>query len=192
MHWKYKPFANRKNLIKKNNFNPKLQRNNSFDSIIKIQNFLHLPLFSQQPQNHLKKQENWYITRRKSALGLLSELCFRVEREGIYWLKEMVKGFSFSSLYVEEEKIGWRFSLLFEGKGGVRRWKRPIHSPDPTLFPWEESFNSLFSPSCEWWQQRRVPLLWDIFYWYFFCFFYLLLSLIIQRLFFFKEKRCFW
>jgi hypothetical protein len=100
----------------------------------------------------------------------LSELCFRVEREGIYWLKEMVKGFSFSSLYVEEEKIGWRFSLLFEGKGGVRRWKRPIHSPDPTLFPWEESFNSLFSPSCEWWQQRRVHLLWDTFYWYLFAF----------------------
>jgi hypothetical protein len=28
------------------------------DSIIKIQNSLHLPPFSQQPQNHLKKQEN--------------------------------------------------------------------------------------------------------------------------------------
>jgi hypothetical protein len=41
------------------------------DSIIKIQNSLHLPSFSQQPQNHLKKQENWYITRRKSALGLV-------------------------------------------------------------------------------------------------------------------------
>jgi hypothetical protein len=137
------------------------------DSIIKIQNSLHLPSFFQQPQNHLKKQGNWYITRKRSALGLLSELCFRVEREGIHWLKEMVKGFSFSSLYVEEEKIGWRFSLLFEGKGGEKRWKRPIHLPDPTLLTWEESFDSLFPSSCEWWQHRRVHLLWDIFYWNF-------------------------
>jgi hypothetical protein len=41
------------------------------DSIIKIQNSLHLPPFSQQPQNHLKKQENYYITRRRSELGLV-------------------------------------------------------------------------------------------------------------------------
>jgi len=41
------------------------------DSIIKIQNSLHFPSFSQQPQNHLKKQENWYITQKKSAFGLI-------------------------------------------------------------------------------------------------------------------------
>jgi hypothetical protein len=41
------------------------------DSIIKIQNSLHFPPFSQQPQNHLKKQENWYITQRRSASGLV-------------------------------------------------------------------------------------------------------------------------
>jgi len=99
--------TNRKNLIKKNNFNPELLRNNSFDSIIKIQNFLHLPPFFQQPQNHLKKQENWYITRGKSALGLLSELCFLSWKRGNLLIERDGKGifFLFSLCWRRENRM---------------------------------------------------------------------------------------
>ena len=86
------------------------------DSIIKIQNSLHLPSFSQQPQNHLKKQENWYISPLVVA-------------DGIYYL--LLKGFEFavitfmcSEVNLSSKHIGREREVLLKSFKIVYVWKK--------------------------------------------------------------------